>query len=238
MSRTNSKRVSELPAAGASAPRASRPAFSPKSPPAAADLPTAKPGRPSTYSAELAERVCGEVACGRSLKSISAESWAPDARTILRWVTRYPEFERLYVAARAASCDAIVESLIDLVDTEPQYLEETTKSGRVIKRVDPGHVQHVRVQADVKKWILSKLRPEKYADAVSLSGPGNTPLIPPRPPVNGAVLASAVASILQARMAMEPAGSPYRGATALPAPEEAPGLALASPAPQAPQAPL
>ena len=169
----------ELPAAGLSAPCASRSGLRPKVRPAAANLPV-KAGRPSSYTLELAESFCAELACGRPMKEICADPGMPDARTIFRWLNQHEEFQRLYVIARAAACDAMAAEILEIADdTSSDWIEEPAKSGNGrVRRADNAVVQRARLRIESRKWLLSKLKPEKYGDVqqTQLTGPGGGPL--------------------------------------------------------------
>jgi hypothetical protein len=169
----------ELSAAGLSAPCASRSGLRPKVPPAAADLPV-KAGRPSSYTLELAESFCAELACGRPMKEICADPGMPDARTIFRWLNQQEEFQRLYAIARAAACDAMAAEILEIADdTSSDWIEEPAKNGNGrVRRADNAVVQRARLRIDSRKWLLSKLKPEKYGERVSaeLTGANGGPI--------------------------------------------------------------
>lgn len=57
-------------------------------------------GRPSLYSPEVVERLCGRLANAESLRSICRDSGMPGLRTVLGWVVTKPEFRRQYDLAR------------------------------------------------------------------------------------------------------------------------------------------
>jgi len=49
-------------------------------------------GKPTLYTPELAERICLELAEGRSLRELSGKDGILNRRTVSGWVLRYPEF--------------------------------------------------------------------------------------------------------------------------------------------------
>ena len=51
-----------------------------------------KRGRPSHYSAEIADTICDRLAGGESLRAICADAGMPDRATVCRWLARYEEF--------------------------------------------------------------------------------------------------------------------------------------------------
>ena len=144
--------------------------------------PPAKPGRRPIYTPELGQAFCAEIAASRSLRDTCGKDGMPSERTVFRWLAEHEDFARLYQVARATACDGIVASILELADAEPAYIEESGKHGGTVRRVDPGHVAHVRNQIDAKKWLLSKLKPQVYGDSVSLTGAAGAPLVPPPQP--------------------------------------------------------
>jgi hypothetical protein len=52
-----------------------------------------KMGRPTDHTDELVDRICEELAAGRSLNRIcKEEDWAPDKSTFYRWMYRTKTF--------------------------------------------------------------------------------------------------------------------------------------------------
>jgi hypothetical protein len=62
-------------------------------------------GRPSYYSAEIAETICGRLVDGESLRAICADPAMPARATVFRWLARNQEFRRsLRRSRRYSSC--------------------------------------------------------------------------------------------------------------------------------------
>lgn len=118
-------------------------------------------GRPSLYSDELAARICEEVASGRSLRSICADDDMPECRTIFRWLAKHDRFSQQYAHACADRATAMAEETLEIAD------EECT---------DAVAAQRNRLRVDTRKWLLSKMAPKKYGDAVKVSGDPEAPV--------------------------------------------------------------
>ena len=150
----------------------------PEVPPASADLPLK--ARPASYSLDLAERICAEIATGRSLPDISGDPGMPHARTVFRWLANQPEFQRLYELACLSRTHALAEEIIAISDDDSaDWIEEPAKHGTgVVRRADNAAVQRARLKVDSRKWLLSKLQPRKYGDRVSaeVTGANGGPL--------------------------------------------------------------
>jgi hypothetical protein len=114
-------------------------------------------GRPTTFSEELALRVCEEIAAGRSLNEIcKQEDWAPDKSTFYRWMYRYADQLRdNYARARESQAMFSAEDIL-------QAAYEAT----------PDTYNVARLKVDAHKWVASKLLPRKFGDKQQLEHTG------------------------------------------------------------------
>ncbi len=128
------------------------------------DLPTGAPepgaqkqGRPSVYTPELVETICGLLAEGKSLSSICKEHPdLPSERTIRRWALD-PEhpFSPQYARAREVGYHKMADDGLDIADAS---------------ETDAGQVARDRLRVEYRKWLLSKALPKVYGDKLELSG--------------------------------------------------------------------
>jgi hypothetical protein len=149
-------------------------------------LRTAKPkkklGRPAIFSPELAEHICAELACGRSLRSICRADDMPALRTIFYWLRTNPDFLHQYEMAKVESADALIEEILDIADdASGDYIEDDEGN----RKFNSENVQRSRLRVDARKWIASKLKPKRWGERVDM----NHGLQPENP------LASLIASI-------------------------------------------
>ena len=84
--------------------------------PASADLPLK--AKAATYSLELGEQICAEIATGRNLRDISGDPGMPHVRTIFRWLAERPEFQRLCELACLSRTHALAEEIISISDDD------------------------------------------------------------------------------------------------------------------------
>ena len=123
--------------------------------------PSRKPtGRPSSYTFEVSEEICRQMAEGKGLRAICAQEGMPDRGTVLKWLNERPEFVGRYAQAREALMDWYSEEILRIAFDD---------SGDLIidgDRVMSGHhvVQRARLKVDTVKWIMAKLHPGKYGD--------------------------------------------------------------------------
>lgn len=135
-------------------------------------------GRPSSYSDELADHICTELATGRSLRKICAEEGMPHLATVMLWVAkgsrgdeRYKRFYEQYTHAREAQAEIFPDELIDIAD-EGNTCEPAGEDGVF------DNVQRAKLRIETRKWAMSKLLPKKYGDKTQheLTGPNGGPI--------------------------------------------------------------
>lgn len=117
-------------------------------------------GRPSKLTPAIVNRLCTELAEGRSLRQICKYSGMPAAGTICRWLgePKNVAFREQYARAREAQAEFYADEIIDIADNEG-----TAKK--------PKDVQRSRLQVDARKWVAAKLLPKKYGDKMEHTGP-------------------------------------------------------------------
>lgn len=127
-----------------------------------------KIGRPSDYTEELAESICLRLAEGESLRSVCRDDGMPCKKTVLRWISRIPEFRAQYVHAKEEGAEAIAEELFDIADDgSNDWMEKLDKDGEAIGyQLNGEHVQRSKLRIDTRKWYLSKIMPKKYGDRI------------------------------------------------------------------------
>lgn len=110
-------------------------------------------GRPSKFSQDLAEKICEQIAHGKSLRAVCAEDGMPPMKTIYRWLEANEEFRHQYARARDEQADYFAEEIIEIADNA------TAESAAVAK---------AKLQIDARKWAASKIAPKKYGDKSEL----------------------------------------------------------------------
>ncbi len=118
-------------------------------------------GRPSSYSEDIADRICAELANGAGLRDICEPAGMPAPSTIYRWLSEFPEFQERYARARERQADTYADEIVGISDNEN------------------GDPQRDRLRIDARKWVASKLRPKKYGERVlnELTGSDGGPLV-------------------------------------------------------------
>lgn len=123
-------------------------------------------GRPTKYTAQIAQYICDEMAKGRSLRDICREEKAPTEGTVRGWVIDDREgFSSQYARARQLQIAALEEDLLEIADVQPGM----TESGAT----DSGYVAHQKLKIDTRKWLMSKIAPKKYGEKLDLQHTGS-----------------------------------------------------------------
>ena len=103
-------------------------------------------GRPTKYTKELAQKLCSELASGKSMRTVCDMPGMPDRTTVFRWMSDREEFRHQYAEAKEMSAEALAEQMFDIADDGDE------------------DVQRSRLRVDTRKWYLSKIKPKKYGD--------------------------------------------------------------------------
>ena len=112
--------------------------------------------RPDSYNPEIAEGICERLVNGESLRAICLRNDMPSKGTVYRWLAKYPDFAAQYATARELQADFIFDEIIDIADDSDIDPEAGT--------VDREAVQRKRLRLDARKWVLAKMRPQKYGE--------------------------------------------------------------------------
>jgi hypothetical protein len=129
-------------------------------------------GRPSIYTAEIAEAICERLAAGESLKSICRDDAMPAESTVRNWAQQDVKgFYEMYTRARNVGLDAIADEILDIADDDSRDSQVDEKGA---ERPNPSAIQRDRLRVDARRWYLSKLAPKRYGERVQVEGGGDT----------------------------------------------------------------
>lgn len=121
-------------------------------------------GRPTTFTPEIAAKICEKIAEGKSLRKVCLLKGMPVMSTVFLWLRDQQGFSEQYVHAKEASADADQEMLEDLGD------EAIRESKLVNPKAAGAVVSAYKLKADNVKWAMSKKKPKKYGDSLDVSG--------------------------------------------------------------------
>lgn len=134
-----------------------------------------KNGRPTIYTQELANRVCEELALGKSLRTVCTPDDMPAIRTVFNWFNTKEGFVQQYARAKQEAADAMAEEILDISDDSSNDKYEDAK-GNI--RTDWEVVGRSKLRIDTRKWLMSKMKPKRYGDKLDITS-GDKPLPTP-----------------------------------------------------------
>ena len=105
--------------------------------------------RPSIYSDEIAEEICGLLIEGKSLHQICRRRGMPDRRTVHRWQESKPDFAARCARAREAQAD---------------YMDDLILETAVASKAETAAADRVKISAF--QWRAAKLAPKRYGDRI------------------------------------------------------------------------
>lgn len=128
-------------------------------------------GRPTTFTQDLADRICAELAEGKSMRTVCKADDMPAMSTVFKWLREHPSFSEQYTKAKEESADALVEEMLDIADDGTNdWMEIHDKEGAAVGyKVNGEAVQRSRLRVETRKWIAAKLKPKKYSEKVDVN---------------------------------------------------------------------
>lgn len=134
-------------------------------------LPAKVVGRPSSYTDDIALKICNYLAEGKTLvQACEEDSEMPDQATIRMWANENRKgFLHRYTRARDLGLDAMAEQLFKIADDgSNDYIQKVSESGKAFEVPNHEHMARSRLRIETRKWYLSKLAPKKYGDRVDV----------------------------------------------------------------------
>jgi len=130
------------------------------------------PGRPSTFSQEVADEICEHMANGESLREVCSRDNMPNRSTVARWLAASEQFRDQYAHACEMRQEELFDQIIQIADT-PQVGTKSVSKATGIEITEADMIEHRRLQVEARKWALGKMAPKKYGDKVQteLTGP-------------------------------------------------------------------
>ena len=104
----------------------------------------AKTGRPTTFSQEIADRICDHIANGGYATKLERFG-LPSSSTLGQWLNQNPTFAAEYARARERRAEHFADEMVEIADTAD----------------DPAKA---RLQVETRKWVASKLFPRMYGE--------------------------------------------------------------------------
>jgi hypothetical protein len=132
-----------------------------------ADRAKRPPGRPSRLTIEVAEQLCLRLMEGASLRAACQAEGMPAVSTVLRWLAD-PDpdkdwFRRLHGTARYGRAWLLADEIIEIADDGSN---DTYEDDEGQTKVDYDIVMRSKLRVDARKFVLSKLMPERFGAKV------------------------------------------------------------------------
>lgn len=115
--------------------------------------------RPSSYSPELAEAICNQIADGKTMYEVCRQRDMPSSLNVYRWLDEQPDFARNFRIAREAHADCLDHRIKE-----------------IIENCTPETVSSDRVKLAALQWRASKLSPKRYGDHQRTPVSGDRPI--------------------------------------------------------------
>lgn len=140
---------------------------------------TAKRGRPTQYTAELAKDICEKLAEGMSLREVCRNEDYPAESTVRLWALENRDgFSAHYTRARELGYQAMADELLEIADDARNDWTTRRQGEDEIEVADHDHISRSRLRVDTRKWLLSKALPKIYGDKLVTehTGPNGGPI--------------------------------------------------------------
>jgi hypothetical protein len=114
--------------------------------------------RPTEYTKEIGETICGRLVEDENLRSICAEPEMPDVATVSNWISNNAEFRDMYALAREFQAHCIADEVIELADeVSTEWVEKVRANGRVVRGPDRKNLPRYRLRNEVRHWVAEQL---------------------------------------------------------------------------------
>ena len=131
-------------------------------------------GRPSDYNNEIADKICGLLIEGMSLREICRQEGFPAIGTVTRWLVKHKEFQVQYAYAREAQADTLADEILDIADNAKN--DWMIRDGKKVENQES--IRRTQIRIDSRKWLAGKMRPKKYGEKIisEVSGVDGSPI--------------------------------------------------------------
>lgn len=115
--------------------------------------------RPTIYTEELANKICDQLADGKSLSKICRAEEMPNRVTVYRWLAADDEFCNRYRGARQAQTETFLDDILDIAD---DGINDTIVDEDGNERVHHDHIRRSDLRIKTRMWIMERMAPSKY----------------------------------------------------------------------------
>ncbi len=128
--------------------------------------------RPTIFTQELADKICEQLADGKSMRTVCKQEDMPAMSSVFKWLREHDGFSEQYAKAKDESADAMAEDLLDIADTPVMGEIKTIKPDGSVEIKQDEMLGHRRLQVDARKWLMAKMKPKKYGEKLDMTSDG------------------------------------------------------------------
>lgn len=125
--------------------------------------PAKSPGRPSTFTQEIADEICRRLAQGEPLAQICRDDHMPAVRTVSHWKEASEAFKAHFACAREEGFDQIAADCLDIAD-ETSNDTLCTEHG---DRPNTEWISRSKLRIETRLKLLAKWDPRRYGDKIT-----------------------------------------------------------------------
>lgn len=135
-------------------------------------------GRPTKFTAELAQGICEKLASGMTLREVCRDEEMPSEAAVRGWAIEDREgFSAQYARAREIGYQSMADELLEIADDgSNDWIERKNQNDETYVELNHEHVQRSRLRVDTRKWMLSKALPKVFGDKLIHSGDEENPI--------------------------------------------------------------
>ena len=123
----------------------------------------------TAFTSEMAERICADLAEGKSLRQVCELLEIP-RRTVRGWVLDDRDgFAAQYARARELQMEAFEDELNEIADDGRNDWMTIKRGGEDVEVPNNEVLQRSRLRVDTRKWIMSKILPKRYGDKLDVN---------------------------------------------------------------------
>jgi len=121
------------------------------------------PGRPSSFTQEVADEICRRLAQGEPLAQICRDDNMPAVRTVSDWKKASEAFSADFVRAREEGFDQIAADCLDIADET----SNDTVYGESGARANSEWISRSKLRIETRLKLLAKWDPKRYGDKIT-----------------------------------------------------------------------
>jgi DNA polymerase elongation subunit (family B) len=129
-------------------------------------------GAPTKLTNEVVIKICDIIASSnRSIASIAKElNLSPSV--IYLWLKESKEFLELYTRAKEWQADFLAEEILEISDDSSEDIRTIENNGHISEIENKEFINRSRLRVESRKWLASKLKPQKYGDSQKVEHSG------------------------------------------------------------------